>query len=94
MNSHQRSTIATDFDTEKERLCAGLLELWGLVVCTLAVPAIKNGLFDAMSTDDAIGGSAGSDRRPGLVRPDPAPAGSAGCFDPLVTGDRCAAGCF
>ena len=33
--------------------------LWAVVVCTLAVPAIKNGLFDAMSTDDAIGGSAG-----------------------------------
>jgi hypothetical protein len=30
------------------------LELWALVVCTLAVPAIKNGVLDAMSTDDAM----------------------------------------
>src|SRR5260370_41534286 len=28
--------------------------LWAVVACTLAVPVIKDGVFDAMSTDDAM----------------------------------------
>jgi hypothetical protein len=28
--------------------------LWAVVVCTLAAPAVKSGVFDAMSTDDAM----------------------------------------
>jgi hypothetical protein len=28
--------------------------LWAVVVCTLAAPAIKDGVFDSMSTDDAM----------------------------------------
>src|SRR5260370_17505466 len=28
--------------------------LWAVVACTLAVPVIKHGVFDAMSTDDAM----------------------------------------
>ena len=28
--------------------------LWAVVVCSLGAPAIKDGVFDAMSTDDAM----------------------------------------
>src|ERR1700687_3187469 len=28
--------------------------LWAVVVCTLAAPAIRDGVFDSMSTDDAM----------------------------------------
>jgi hypothetical protein len=32
------------------------LVLWAAVALALAAPSIKSGVFDAMSTDDAIGG--------------------------------------
>ena len=46
-NSAPRTSIAVN-----PKIMVALL--WAVVVCSLAVPAIKGGVFDAMSTDDAM----------------------------------------